>query len=201
MTPGYPEISLYVDGGWCKSAGGKSQPVLNPATGEAIGTVPMADPRRSRPRARRRRKGLQGLAQGLGARPLQADAQGRRHPARPRRRHRQDHDARTGQAARRGEGRDAAGADIIDWFAEEAAAPMAASSRRAPTASISSWSRSRSDRSPPSRRGTSRSTRRCARSRPRSPPAARSSSRGRRRRRRAAPPWSRPMPMPGCRRA
>ena len=42
MTPGYPEVSLYVDGGWCKGAGGKSQPVLNPATGEAIGSVPHA---------------------------------------------------------------------------------------------------------------------------------------------------------------
>src|SRR5208282_2844765 len=42
MTPGYPEISLYVDGGWCKGAGGKSQPVLNPATGDAIGSVPHA---------------------------------------------------------------------------------------------------------------------------------------------------------------
>ena len=40
--------------------------------------------------------------------------------------------------------------------------------------------RSRSVRSPPSRRGTSRSTRSCARLRPRSPPAARSSSRDRR---------------------
>jgi succinate-semialdehyde dehydrogenase/glutarate-semialdehyde dehydrogenase len=42
MTSGYPEISLYVDGGWCKGADGKSLPVLNPATGDAIGSVPVA---------------------------------------------------------------------------------------------------------------------------------------------------------------
>lgn len=39
----YPELSLHIDGAWCKGASGKSQPVLNPATGEAIGTVPHAD--------------------------------------------------------------------------------------------------------------------------------------------------------------
>lgn len=38
----YPELSLHIDGAWCQGAGGKSQPVLNPATGEAIGTVPHA---------------------------------------------------------------------------------------------------------------------------------------------------------------
>jgi succinate-semialdehyde dehydrogenase / glutarate-semialdehyde dehydrogenase len=39
----YPEISLHIDGAWVKGARGKSEPVLNPATGEAIGTVPHAD--------------------------------------------------------------------------------------------------------------------------------------------------------------
>jgi len=43
MNAGYPEVSLYVDGGWCQGAGGKSQKVLNPATGDAIGSVPHAD--------------------------------------------------------------------------------------------------------------------------------------------------------------
>lgn len=37
----YPEVSLYIDGAWCKGAGGE-QPVLNPATGDAVGTVPHA---------------------------------------------------------------------------------------------------------------------------------------------------------------
>src|SRR3546814_16215542 len=37
----YPDVSLYIDGAWCKGAGG-AQPVLNPATGDAVGTVPHA---------------------------------------------------------------------------------------------------------------------------------------------------------------
>ncbi len=39
----YPEVQLYIDGAWCKGASGKSQPVLNPATGDEIGKVPHAD--------------------------------------------------------------------------------------------------------------------------------------------------------------
>ncbi len=39
----YPEILLHIDGAWVKGARGKSEPVLNPATGEAIGMVPHAD--------------------------------------------------------------------------------------------------------------------------------------------------------------
>jgi succinate-semialdehyde dehydrogenase / glutarate-semialdehyde dehydrogenase len=42
MTTTYPEISLYIDGAWSQGAGGRSEPVLNPATGEAIGRVPYA---------------------------------------------------------------------------------------------------------------------------------------------------------------
>src|SRR5205807_9734859 len=39
----YPEVSLHIDGAWCKGAGGKSEPVLNPATGDPIGAVPHAE--------------------------------------------------------------------------------------------------------------------------------------------------------------
>jgi succinate-semialdehyde dehydrogenase/glutarate-semialdehyde dehydrogenase len=39
----YPEVSLHIDGAWCKGAGGKSEPVLNPATGDSIGDVPHAE--------------------------------------------------------------------------------------------------------------------------------------------------------------
>src|SRR4051794_15555717 len=35
----YPETSLLIDGGWTKSASGKTIPVVNPATGETIGNV------------------------------------------------------------------------------------------------------------------------------------------------------------------
>src|SRR5947208_2919415 len=39
----YPDISLYIDGGWTKASGGKTLPVLNPATGDAIGSVAHAE--------------------------------------------------------------------------------------------------------------------------------------------------------------
>lgn len=39
----YPEVSLYIDGSWTKGAGGKTIPVLNPATGEEIGKVAHAE--------------------------------------------------------------------------------------------------------------------------------------------------------------
>jgi succinate-semialdehyde dehydrogenase/glutarate-semialdehyde dehydrogenase len=38
----YPQVSLFIDGEWCKGSGGRAQPVLNPATGEVIGEVPHA---------------------------------------------------------------------------------------------------------------------------------------------------------------
>ena len=39
----YPEVSLHIDGAWCKGASGKFLPVLNPATGEEIGKVAHAE--------------------------------------------------------------------------------------------------------------------------------------------------------------
>ena len=39
----YPDVSLFIDGAWVKGSGGRSQPILNPATGEPIGTVPFAE--------------------------------------------------------------------------------------------------------------------------------------------------------------
>ncbi|HEX9466378.1 MAG TPA: NAD-dependent succinate-semialdehyde dehydrogenase [Alphaproteobacteria bacterium] len=39
----YPDVSLYIDGAWGKGAGKRSQPILNPATGEAVGQVPFAE--------------------------------------------------------------------------------------------------------------------------------------------------------------
>ncbi|RPI44403.1 MAG: NAD-dependent succinate-semialdehyde dehydrogenase [Betaproteobacteria bacterium] len=35
----YPDVLLLIDGVWCKAASGKSIPVVNPATGDQIGTV------------------------------------------------------------------------------------------------------------------------------------------------------------------
>src|ERR1043166_3525948 len=39
----YPQLNLDIDGAWVKGAGGKSEPVLNPATGDPIGELPHAD--------------------------------------------------------------------------------------------------------------------------------------------------------------
>ena len=38
----YPEVSMFIDGTWCKGTSGRAQPVFNPATGDAIGEVPHA---------------------------------------------------------------------------------------------------------------------------------------------------------------
>jgi succinate-semialdehyde dehydrogenase/glutarate-semialdehyde dehydrogenase len=39
----YSDVLLFIDGQWTKAAGGRSIPVVNPATGEPIGTVAHAD--------------------------------------------------------------------------------------------------------------------------------------------------------------
>jgi succinate-semialdehyde dehydrogenase/glutarate-semialdehyde dehydrogenase len=39
----YPDVSLFIDGAWTKAAAGRTIPVLNPATGEPVGTVAHAD--------------------------------------------------------------------------------------------------------------------------------------------------------------
>jgi succinate-semialdehyde dehydrogenase/glutarate-semialdehyde dehydrogenase len=39
----YPDVLLLIDGAWCKAQSGKSIPVVNPATGEQIGTVAHAE--------------------------------------------------------------------------------------------------------------------------------------------------------------
>ena len=40
----YRDVSLFIDGSWTPATGNRSLPVVNPATGEAIGTVAHADP-------------------------------------------------------------------------------------------------------------------------------------------------------------
>ncbi|MER5177654.1 NAD-dependent succinate-semialdehyde dehydrogenase [Streptomyces sp. NPDC002896] len=39
---GYPTVNLYIAGEWCQGGGGQTAPVVNPATEEAIGEVPLA---------------------------------------------------------------------------------------------------------------------------------------------------------------
>ncbi|MPZ46755.1 MAG: aldehyde dehydrogenase family protein [Betaproteobacteria bacterium] len=41
--PAYPEVLLHIDGAWCKAASGKTLAVVNPATGDPIGTVAHAE--------------------------------------------------------------------------------------------------------------------------------------------------------------
>ena len=41
--PAYPDVLLLIDGAWCKAASGKTLPVVNPATGDPIGTVAHAE--------------------------------------------------------------------------------------------------------------------------------------------------------------
>ncbi|NBS97396.1 MAG: aldehyde dehydrogenase family protein, partial [Betaproteobacteria bacterium] len=39
----YPNTQLFIDGAWCDAAAGRTIPVVNPATGEPIGTVAFAE--------------------------------------------------------------------------------------------------------------------------------------------------------------
>jgi succinate-semialdehyde dehydrogenase/glutarate-semialdehyde dehydrogenase len=40
----YPVVTLFIDGEWTEGKGGRSDDVLNPATGQVIGRVPVAEP-------------------------------------------------------------------------------------------------------------------------------------------------------------
>ena len=55
----YPDISLHIDGGWTKGSGGKTIPVLNPATGESIGNIAHAETADLERAARAAGKGFQ----------------------------------------------------------------------------------------------------------------------------------------------
>src|SRR6516225_4395239 len=43
MSALYPSVSLFIDGAWTSAAAGRTLPVVNPATGDAIGTVAHAE--------------------------------------------------------------------------------------------------------------------------------------------------------------
>src|SRR5688572_16370980 len=40
----YPELALFIDGEWLGAQGRKTQPVINPATEEVLGQLPLATP-------------------------------------------------------------------------------------------------------------------------------------------------------------
>src|SRR5688572_10160670 len=39
----YPDTLLFIDGAWCAAASGRTRPVVNPATGKQIGTLAHAE--------------------------------------------------------------------------------------------------------------------------------------------------------------
>ncbi|HEY1796050.1 MAG TPA: NAD-dependent succinate-semialdehyde dehydrogenase [Stellaceae bacterium] len=116
----YPDVLLFIDGQWTKAAGGRSIPVVNPATGDEIGTVAHADKSdldraldaadkgfrvwrkvSAFDRSKVMRKAANILRERADAiAPLLTQEQGKPLPE--------------------AKGETLAGADVIDWFAEEA---------------------------------------------------------------------------------
>ena len=116
----YPEVSLHIDGAWVKGAGGKSEPVLNPATGDAVGSVPHAE-------TADLDRALAAAEKGFRAwRKVSAfDRYKLMRKAADILRSRADDIAaimtmEQGKPVIEAKGETLAGADVIDWFAEEA---------------------------------------------------------------------------------
>src|SRR5271168_3096422 len=116
----YSDVLLFIDGQWSKAAGGRSIPVVNPATGDKIGTVPHAaisDLDRA----------LEAADKGFRAwRKISAyDRSKVMRKAADLLRSRADQIAalltmEQGKPLPEAKGETLAGADVIDWFAEEA---------------------------------------------------------------------------------
>jgi succinate-semialdehyde dehydrogenase/glutarate-semialdehyde dehydrogenase len=116
----YPKVQLLIDGQWCDSASGDTLPVVNPATGETVGTVARAS-RADLDRA------LEAAAKGFQAwRKVGAfDRYKVMRKAADLLRSRADAVAplmtqEQGKPLAEAKAEVLAGADIIDWFAEEA---------------------------------------------------------------------------------
>ena len=116
----YSDVSLFIDGEWTKAAAGRVLPVVNPASGEAIGTVAHAD-RSDLDRA------LEAADKGFRAwRKVSAfDRSKLMRKAANLLRERADQIAplltlEQGKPLAEAKGETLAGADVIDWFAEEA---------------------------------------------------------------------------------
>jgi acyl-CoA reductase-like NAD-dependent aldehyde dehydrogenase len=176
----YSDISLFIDGKWTNAAAGRTIPVVNPATGEDIGVVAHAD-KSDLDRA------LEAADKGFRTwRKISAfDRSKIMRKAANLLRERADAIAplltlEQGKPVAEAKGETLAGADVIDWFAEEARRAYGRVIRLAPRVSTNSSSRNRSARSRPSRRGISRSIRWCANCPARLLPGARSSSKRRR---------------------
>ena len=61
----YSDVSLFIDGTWGPAAGGRTIDVVNPATGDKIGTVAARGDLRPRSRAGSRRQRFPDLAQSV----------------------------------------------------------------------------------------------------------------------------------------
>jgi succinate-semialdehyde dehydrogenase/glutarate-semialdehyde dehydrogenase len=116
----YPDVSLYIDGTWAKAASGRGIDVVNPATGDKIGTVAHAD-KADLDRA------LEAAAKGFRTwRKVAAfDRSKLMRRAADILRSRADDIARLltqeqGKPLPEAKGEVLAAADVIDWFAEEA---------------------------------------------------------------------------------
>ncbi len=116
----YTDVLLFIDGAWTKAAAGRTLPVVNPATGDEIGTVPHAD-RSDLDRA------LEAAEKGFKAwRKVSAfDRSKIMRKAANLLRERVDQIAplmtlEQGKPLPEAKGETLAGADVIDWFAEEA---------------------------------------------------------------------------------
>jgi succinate-semialdehyde dehydrogenase/glutarate-semialdehyde dehydrogenase len=116
----YSDVLLFIDGEWTKAAGGRTIPVVNPATGEPIGTVAHAD-KADLDRA------LEAADKGFRAwRKVSAfDRSKIMRKAANLLRERVDAIApiltlEQGKPLPEAKGETLAGADVIDWFAEEA---------------------------------------------------------------------------------
>ncbi|HEY7580570.1 MAG TPA: NAD-dependent succinate-semialdehyde dehydrogenase [Acetobacteraceae bacterium] len=116
----YHDVSLYIDGAWGPAAAGRSLPVVNPATGDAIGTVPHAG-RADLDRA------LEAADKGfkLWRKVSAFDRSKVMRKAANLLRERADAIAplmtmEQGKPLAEAKGEVLAGADVIDWFAEEA---------------------------------------------------------------------------------
>ena len=116
----YPDIQLYIDGAWTPAASGRMHPVVNPATGETIGTVAHAG-------TDDLDRALAAAAKGFAAwRKVSAFERSKlMRKAADLLRSRADHIAplltqEQGKPLPEAKMETLAGADVIDWFAEEA---------------------------------------------------------------------------------
>ncbi len=77
----FPDTELLIDGRWRPGATKRTLDVLNPATGEVIGTAAVADAADLDEALAAAQKGFRSVAGRVGLRPLQGAAQGGRSAA------------------------------------------------------------------------------------------------------------------------